>query len=139
MSEDNNINMDKQEVVVNDPGQALDIAQETMESFIQTADVSRVYGEVLEHEDTLIIPAAEVLAFAGFGAGYGAGGPEESGGEGGGAGGGGHTFARPVAVVIADKSGVRVEPVIDPTKIAMTFFTALGFMVATIARMKRGR
>jgi uncharacterized spore protein YtfJ len=139
MSEEINDRNEEQEIIIEDPGKALDVAQETMEAFIETADVSRVYGEAMVHEDTMIVPAAEVLAVAGFGAGYGAGGPEDSGGEGGGAGGGGKTFSRPVAVVIADKNGVRVEPVVDPTKIAMTFFTALGFMVATIARMVRGR
>lgn len=137
MSEETNI--EEKEIVIENSGQAIDMAQETMETFIATADVSKVYGEPIAHEDTLIIPSAEVLAVAGFGAGYGSGGPEEAGGEGGGAGGGGRTFSRPVAVVIADQNGVRVEPVVDPTKIAMTFFTALGFMVATIARMKRGR
>ncbi len=138
MSEDNNNNIED-EIMIEDPGQAIDMAQETMEAFIETADVSKVYGEPIVHEDTLIIPAAEVVAGLGFGAGYGAGGPEEAGGSGGGAGGGGKTFSRPVAIIIATKDGVRVEPVVDPTKIAMTFFTALGFMVATIARMTRGR
>jgi len=138
MSEETNANIEE-EIVIEDAGQALDVAQETMEAFIETADVSRVYGEPIVHEETLIIPAAEVVAVAGFGAGYGSGGPQESGGEGGGAGGGGKTFSRPVAVVIADNNGVRVEPVVDPTKIAMTFLTALGFMVATVARMMRGR
>ena len=138
MSEETNAKIEEK-VIIEDPGQALDVAQETMETFIETADVSRVYGEPILHEETMIIPAAEVLAVAGFGAGYGAGGPQDSGGEGGGAGGGGKTFSRPVAVVIADQSGVRVEPVVDPTKIALTFFTALGFMVATVARMMRGR
>jgi uncharacterized spore protein YtfJ len=127
------------EVEVENSGKAIDMAQETLEQFIKTADVSKVYGEAISHEDTLILPTAEVLAVAGFGAGYGSGGPEDVGGAGGGAGGGGRTFSRPVAVVIADKTGVRVEPVVDPTKIALTMFTAVGFMVATIARMKRGR
>lgn len=126
------------EIIIEDSGQAIDMAQETLETFIETADVSKVYGEPITHEDTLILPAAEVLAVAGFGAGYGSGGPEDGGGAGGGAGGGGRTFSRPVAVVIADKNGVRVEPVMDPTKIALTFFTAMGFMMATIAKMKKG-
>ncbi len=136
MSEENNL---EKEIVIEDSGQAIDMAQETMDAFIETADVSRVFGEPIVHEDTLIIPAAEVVAALGFGAGYGSGGPEDAGGSGGGAGGGGKTFSRPVAVVIADQNGVRVEPVVDPTKIAMTFFTTLGFMVATIARITRGR
>ena len=129
-----------EEIEIEDPGQALDVAQETMEAFLETADVSKVYGEPIVHDDTLIIPSAEVLAVAGFGAGYGSGTPEEGGGsgEGGGAGGGGKTFSRPVAVVVVDKEGVRVEPVVDPTKIAMTFFTTLGFMLATVTRMRKG-
>jgi uncharacterized spore protein YtfJ len=143
MSEEMNDKTKEKEIVIEDSGQAIDMAQETaqetMEAFIETADVSKVYGEPIQHEDTLILPAAEVLAVAGFGAGYGSGGPEDVGGAGGGAGGGGRTFSRPVAVVIANKTEVRVEPVVDPTKIVMTMFTALGFMIATIARMKRGR
>jgi uncharacterized spore protein YtfJ len=139
MSEETNDKTKEKEIVIEDSGQAIDMAQETMEAFIETANVSKVYGEPIQYEDTLILPAAEVLAVAGFGAGYGSGGPEDVGGAGGGAGGGGRTFSRPVAVVIANKTEVRVEPVVDPTKIAMTMFTALGFMVATIARMKRGR
>jgi len=138
MSEEKNTNVEN-EIVVEDPGQAIDMIQETMDTLLDTADVSKVYGEPIIHEETLIIPAAEVVAIAGFGAGYGSGGPEDTGGEGGGGGGGGKTFSRPVAIVIADNGGVRVEPVVDPTKIAMTFFTALGFMIATIARMTRGR
>ena len=135
MSEEN----EDKEIVIEDSGMAIDMAQETMEAFIETADVSKVYGEPIVHEDTLILPAAEVMAIAGFGAGYGSGGPEDVGGAGGGAGGGGRTFSRPVAIVIADKNGVRVEPVMDPTKIALTFFTALGFMVATIGKMVSGK
>jgi uncharacterized spore protein YtfJ len=138
MSEENNTNSEN-EIVVEDAGQAIDMVQETMETFIETADVSKVYGEPISHEETLIIPAAEVIAVAGFGAGYGSGGPEEASGEGGGGGGGGKTFSRPVAVVIADQSGVRVEPVVDPTKIAMTLFTVVGFIFATVAKVKRGR
>jgi uncharacterized spore protein YtfJ len=138
MSEEKNTNVED-EIVVEDPGQAIDMLQETMDTLLDTADVSKVYGEPIVHEETLIIPAAEVVAVAGFGAGYGSGGPEDNGGEGGGGGGGGKTFSRPVAIVIADKDGVRVEPVVDPTKIAMTFFTAFGFMIATIGRMTKGK
>ncbi|HIE57307.1 MAG TPA: hypothetical protein EYP88_03630 [Anaerolineales bacterium] len=132
---------EEKEIIIEDPGQAIDMAQETMETFIETASVDKVYSEPLVHEETMIIPAAEVFAVAGFGAGYGAStapGEDESD-SGGGAGGGGRTFARPVAVVIADGNGVRVEPILDPTKIALTFFTALGFMFASIARMTRGK
>ena len=125
---------------VNDPGQAIDMVQETLETFLESADVSKVYAEPIEHEGNMIIPAAEILSGVGFGAGYGAGGPldEDGGGSGGGGGGGGRTLARPVAVIISDKNGVRVEPVMDPTKIALTALTAFGFIFGTLAKMKKG-
>jgi uncharacterized spore protein YtfJ len=107
---------------------------------LETADVNRVYGQPVEHEGSLIIPAAEVVAGMGFGAGYGAGGPqdEDGGGSGGGGGGGGKTVSRPVAVIVADQNGVRVEPVVDPTKIALAALTAFGFMFGTLAKMRKG-
>jgi uncharacterized spore protein YtfJ len=134
MSEENKFEME-----INDPGQAVDMVQETLETFLETANVNKVYAQPVQHEDTIIIPAAEVVAGMGFGAGYGGGGPVEDQGGGGGGGGGGKTFARPVAVVIADKNGVRVEPVMDPTKIALTALTAFGFILGTIAKMKKGK
>ena len=123
----------KLEMEINDPGQAIDMLQETLETLLEAADVNKVYAQPIQHEDPIIIPAAEVIAGAGFGAGYGAG-----GGSGGGGGGGGKTFARPVAVIIADKNGVRVEPVMDPTKIALTALTAFGFVFGAIAKMRKG-
>ncbi len=133
-------------IEIENPGKAIDLVQETMDKFLDVADVSRVYGEPVKHEDATIIPAAEVVAVMGFGAGYGAGSPGGDGdqsefpqGEGGGGGGGGKAFSRPVAVIIASPEGVRVEPVIDPTKVALTALTALGFMFATVAKMKRGK
>ena len=135
MSEEKNM-----EVEISDPGQAIDMTQETLETFLDTADVNKVYAKPVAHEGNLIIPAAEVVAGMGFGAGFGSGGQlaEDGGGSGGGGGGGGKTLARPVAVIIADKNGVRVEPVIDPTKIALAALTAFGFMFGSIAKMKRG-
>jgi len=126
------------ELEISDPGQAIDMVQETLETFLETADVNKVYAEAVEHEGAVIIPAAEVVAGMGFGAAYGAGNLRDEDGSGGGGGGGGKTFARPVAVIIADKNGVRVEPVIDPTKIVLTALTAFGFIFGTIARMRRG-
>lgn len=131
----------KIDLEINDPAQAIDMVQETIETFLDTADVNKVYGEAIEHEGVLVIPAAEVVAGMGFGAGYGSGGPleEDGGGSGGGGGGGGKVFARPVAVIIANKDGVHVQPVMDPTKIALTALTAFGFIFSTIARIRRGK
>lgn len=125
---------------IEDPGKAIDTVQSTLDKFMAVADVKRVYGEPIKHETATIIPAAEVVAAMGFGAGYGAGGPAdaEAGGTGGGGGGGGRAFSRPVAVVIADENGVRVEPVADRTKVLLTSLTALGFIAATIGKMRKG-
>jgi len=90
-----------------------------------------------------MIPAAEVLVGLGFGLGSGrCRGPAEGDGEGeksgdqtrgcGGGGGCGRTLSRPVAVVIVSRDGVRVEPIVDVTKIAIAAITAAGFMMATM-------
>lgn len=110
-----------------------DRAARVMEELIGAADVSRVYGVPISREDTLIIPAAEIVAIAGFGLGGGSGmasAPDGSprSGKGGGGGGGGRTLARSVAVIVASPEGVEVKPVFDFTKIALAALTAAGFV-----------
>lgn len=66
--------------------------------------------------------------------------PDETGAEvgmGGGGGGGGGASGRPVAVISVGEDGVRVEPVVDVTKIAIAFFTAFGSMVFMLAKMRK--
>jgi uncharacterized spore protein YtfJ len=109
----------------------LDKATDILDKFIAVANVDSAYGQPIQKDDTLIIPTAEVVAGMGFGLGDG-GGPQ---GGGAGGGGGGQSFSRPVAVIIAGPNGVRVEPVVDATKIALAMFTAAGFMAATLMRM----
>ena len=117
---------------------ALDVVEGTLNSFLQTASVNRVFSEPVRHGDTLLIPSAEVLVGLGFGAGYGFGSDkareEKQGavGGGGGGGGGGRTLSRPVAVIVATPQGVRIEPVVDVTKVAIAAITAAGFMLATM-------
>ena len=113
-------------------------------------DVTRpdaVYGQPVSVGEHTIITTSEYMA--GMGVGYGSGGGtapgaskegEESGdstGFGGGGGGGGTTLARPVATIIVSPSGVRVEPIVDVTKIAIAMFTALGAMAMALRKMKR--
>ena len=123
----------------------LEMFQDTMEEFLAAADVRVVYGEPIQHDDTTIIPTAEVLCGLGFGVGSGRGTDtdEDSGkpssGSGSGGGGGGRILSRPVAVVVASPEGVRVEPVVDITKIALAGLTALGFMVGMMFRMSSRR
>ena len=133
--------------------QTLDDINSTMESFLETASVDRVYGAPIEVGNTVIIPTAENLVIMGFGggAGYGmadfenkkdeeASPPGEGTGEGGGGGGGGggRTLSRPVAVIIASPEGVRVEPVADRTKVIMAAITAAGFVAGMFLKMSRG-
>ena len=104
-----------------------------MEKLIASADVSKVYAAPIEHGDRLLLPAAEVVAVAGFGMGSGRGEVGERAGRarrggGGGAGGGGKAFARSVAVVVSSPEGVEVRPVIDLTKIALAALTAASFV-----------
>lgn len=115
---------------------------QTMKAFIETARADNAFGQPVEHEGQLIIPASEVMVVQGFGLGYGSGtdegdGPEEgaSSGEGGGGGGGGRTLSRPVAVIVASKDQVRVEPIIDITKLGVTLLTALGAMALASSKM----
>ncbi len=133
------------EIKENRPEEAgLEMYQETMEEFLAAADVRVVYGEPIQHDDTMIIPTAEVLCGLGFGVGSGTGtstdNPEKPAqGSGSGGGGGGRILSRPVAVVVASPEGVRVEPVIDITKIALAGLTAFGFMVGMMFRMSSRR
>jgi uncharacterized spore protein YtfJ len=120
-----------------DPEAGLDMIQNTLETFLAAADVESVYKEPIQHGDTLIIPAAEVVAGMGFGIGHGRGGDDEGGGGSGtGGGGGGRVFSRPVAVIISSPEGVRVDPVFDLTKIALAGLTAGAFMFGMLARLR---
>ncbi|VAW31257.1 hypothetical protein MNBD_CHLOROFLEXI01-3927 [hydrothermal vent metagenome] len=106
-------------------------------------DITRpeaVYSQPVTVGEHTIITASEYMA--GMGVGYGSGGglsaqeEPEGMGIGGGGGGGGTALARPVATIIVGPNGVRVEPIIDVTKIAITMFTALGAMVLALRKMK---
>jgi uncharacterized spore protein YtfJ len=140
MSDEDTTQGNQEEVEKVDYNRPMDIFQDNMDTLLEVADVSSAYGDPVQSGDNLIIPAAEVLAGVGFGlgAGFGRNNKEnESQGGGSGGGGGGRVFSRPVAVVIASPEGVRVEPVVDVTKIALAALTAGGFMLATLARMSR--
>jgi uncharacterized spore protein YtfJ len=122
-------------------GVSFEFSQNAAEGMFATADVNRVFGRPIKQENKVIIPAAEVLWAGGFGGGSGAWdapvneAEDAASGAGDGSGGGGRSFARPVAVIIADEDGVRVEPIIDPTKILLAALTAGGFMAAMAMRM----
>ncbi|HEX7974046.1 MAG TPA: spore germination protein GerW family protein [Anaerolineales bacterium] len=143
MSDESTLPEMDENLEVLDSDQALDIVQNTMDTFLEAASVDAVYGEPIENGDTLIIPTAEIISGLGFGVGTGYGGnrdgEETNEGGGGGGGGGGRVLSRPVAVIISSPEGVRVEPVVDVTKVALAALTAFGFMWAMVMRMRSPR
>lgn len=121
-------------------------AGETFENiingFLSIADVEAVFGAPIKQRDTIIIPAAEVTAVLGFGLGIASDASGEEGKKvdnGAGGGGGGSSASRPVAVIISDSQGVRVEPVFDMTKIALAGITAAAFAFGMLARLRNLR
>jgi uncharacterized spore protein YtfJ len=126
-----------------------DVMDETDRLFA-TARPEAVFAEPVAVEGRTVISAAEVMVVAGFGGGGGFGpapaqgeGPPPdatAGGSAVGAGGGGAAYSRPVAVIIIDGNGVRVEPVVDATRLglaALTVFGSLLFFLGRMARMAR--
>jgi uncharacterized spore protein YtfJ len=125
-----------------DPSPSLNTVQTTFDKFFKPASVEAVYGSPISQGENVVIPAAEVLSVVGFGIGQGGGQgsttTENAGsGGGGGGGGGGRVLARPVAAIVMSPSGVRVEPIVDVTKIVLAVFTTLGFMTAMFTRMNK--
>lgn len=125
-------------------------AAKVMKRLFAVAQPGAVFSEPVTVGDHSVITAAEVKVGAGFGYGSGGGtGPSSAEAEaedeqvgagagfGGGGGGGGVSGGRPVAVIDIGPSGVRVEPVVDVTKISLALFTTLGSMLLMLGRMRR--
>lgn len=114
----------------------IESTQKVFDEMLAAANVQAVYGEPIKNDDTWVVPSAEIIGLVGYGGGRGGGknGTENIGG-GGGVGGWGRVFSRPVAAIVITPESVRVQPIVDVTKIALAAFTAMGFMVAMVARM----
>jgi uncharacterized spore protein YtfJ len=84
---------------------------------LMNVSADRVYAEPVRIGDRVVIPAASIE----FSGGFGFGGDSASNGGGGG---GGHQAGRPVAIIEAGPSGVRVKPVIDFTRVGLTLVAA---------------
>jgi uncharacterized spore protein YtfJ len=138
-------------------------AAKLVEKLFAVAQPGAVYGEPVTIGEHTVIAASEVKVGMGFGfGGGGAAGIEAAEGEVGGlsrgrsrsetglskerqgegegvgfGGGGGVSGGRPVAVISIGPKGVQVEPVMDPTKIALAFFTTLGSMFFMLSKMRK--
>jgi uncharacterized spore protein YtfJ len=120
-------------------------ASALMEQLIAAGHANAVFSPPVEKGEYTVITVAEtrVAMGYGFGAGGGVDGKEKgeeapgTAGYGGGGGGGGATMARPVAIVEIGPNGARVEPIIDPTKIALAFLSMLITVFTMSAKMRR--
>lgn len=125
-------------------------ATRLFERLMEVAQPESVYSEPVTSGELTVITASEVTTGLGFGFGVGAGtgmspdSPKESKepaamgqGSGGGGGGGGGSIARPVAVITISPQGVRVEPVVDVTKLGLALFVTVGSMFMMLSRMWR--
>jgi uncharacterized spore protein YtfJ len=128
---------------------------ELLNKLVDMAHPDSVFSKPLTVDNYTLITTSEYgagLGF-GFGTGYGPvnsqGQPESSsqtgqaaipadqttGGSGGG--GGGFSMGRPVAVISVGPDGVRVEPVVDATKIGLAAISMLVSMAFALTRMRR--
>jgi len=86
------------------------LTRTTLEEIEKVLTTRTVVGEPITIEDKTLIPLISI-GF-GFGAGGGSGkGEAKQKGEGAGGGTGGGAWVRPIAVVVMDKEGVRIEPI----------------------------
>jgi uncharacterized spore protein YtfJ len=130
-----------------------------VEKLFDVAKPEAVYGEPVTAGEYTVITASEVKVGMGYGFGGGAGTGAESAaveveeedvasleegvaeeadaGFGHGGGGGGVSGSRPVAAISIGPEGVEVQPIVDVTKIALAFATALGAMAMMAGRMKQ--
>ena len=84
---------------------------------LMNVSAEQVYAEPVRVGDRVVIPAAAIEFTGGFGFGTDTG-------DNGGGGGGGHKKGRPVAIIEAGPDGVRIRPVIDFTRVALTVLAA---------------
>lgn len=114
-------------------------SSEVLNKISEAARVDAVFGQPVQHGDSVVIPCAEISMGCGMGIGGGPGKDAEQGkftmGIGTGAGSG--VTGHPIAVVILSPKGVQVQPVVDATKIALAFFTTVAFILVRFVRLER--
>jgi len=131
-------------------------AERIMERIFSPTRHGAVFGEPVKSGEYTLITASEVSGGGGFGLGEGwsgqpgsdgnagaqnttgtAGGAGPSGGSGGGGGGG--ALGRPVAVIVIGPQGVKVEPIVDVTKIALQALKMWGRVTAILSSVAKQR
>jgi len=126
------------ETIVSNNLHSEDEALATLGKLFDVYQPGVIFSEPVTAGNVTVITASEVHVAMGLGFGGGYSGVQDVGGGGGG-GGGGASAGRPTAAIIIDSTGVRVEPIIDMTKIVLAIITMLGALFMTWRRMARKR
>jgi uncharacterized spore protein YtfJ len=110
--------------------------EQIMSQLVNVARADAVFGQPIERGNAIVIPCSEVSA--GLGMGSGSGPIDEKGNStGGGYGAGGGARGRPIAAIVITSDGVRVEPIMDMTKIALAALSTGAFMLFWLSRLSR--
>lgn len=110
--------------------------EETTELIGKLFDVSNanaVLSDPISEGEYSTVVASELMVS--MGAGFGSGYSEVDGGGGGG--GGGFSSARPVAAIEIGPNGVRVEPIVDVTKVGLAAIATIGGIILAWTRVLR--
>ncbi len=108
-------------------------ANALIERALEAASPNAIFQEPVVLGDTAVITCNELNVWVGVG--YGGGGGAE--GQGGGGGGGGGSLGRPVAVITIRPDGVKVEPIVDITKLGIAAFGTLLALIMMRGEVKR--
>jgi uncharacterized spore protein YtfJ len=118
------------------------------ERMFSAAQPGAVFSAPVLQDKFTIILASEISAGGGFGSGGGLGpAPASSEAEkteaeaapiegGGGMGGGGGSFGRPVAAIVIGPDGVKIEPIVDVTKLMLAAIPAWAMLGSLFRRLR---
>jgi len=112
----------------------VDPTEQALSKLVISASADAVFGEPVVNGNTTVIPCSEVIIGMGMGSG---GGPAAEDGKstGSGSGGGGGARSRPIAAIIITQDEVRVEPILDITRIVLASLTTAAFILLWIGRL----
>ncbi len=109
----------------------LDLGGNILDKLVATAHIGLAYGQPTTVDGRTIIPIGSVAYGVGGGRGFGRGPVGGSSVEsiGGGGGGGGGVRVTPVAFLEVTRSGIKIRPVVDWTRIGIALITVLVPMI----------
>jgi uncharacterized spore protein YtfJ len=113
----------------------------TIEHLLASASANAAFGHPVQHEQGVLVPAAEIVSVIGFG--FDAGKVPRSAadqlGNGTSGGGGGYVVTRPVAAIVLTPHQIRQEVIGDVTKIALAAVSAAGVTAGLLFRLRGSR